>query len=221
MKLACFLKISAENPGLEFKNDKQDRHFVELGGGNKMTTFKLWYASEVLKKESFIKVQINFVELILFDFERAQLKNLASGKKSAELEFLFPKEKKEYAQRIEFDVYGLREIMCEKVRSILTRKGFKSRDWLDIFLIEEKGVTALDVQDPILKKLRFALDMYDKYRKNLQSKKKLIIGQDIALAEEQDLLLKPIPETEFYAFNKRFGKFLEEIVEQLETEETS
>ncbi len=204
--------------GLEFKSDKQDRRYIELGGGNKMATFKLWYFSETLKKESFIKVQVSFVELLLFGFHKARLKNLVSGKKTDELGFLFPAETKEYTRKIEFDVYDLREILCEKVRAVLTRKGFKARDWLDIFLIEKEGIAATDIQDAVLKKLRFTLDMYKKYRQNLESKKELI-GQDLAWAEEQDLLLKPIQETEFYAFNKRFGKFLEETIGSLERPE--
>jgi hypothetical protein len=46
--------------GLRFRCAKSDRHFVELSGSNKICTFKMWYDSEILGRESFIKVQINF-----------------------------------------------------------------------------------------------------------------------------------------------------------------
>lgn len=57
-----FEKI-AEKRGFDFKCDKGDRDCVELGGGNKTVTFKIWYSSDVLKRRFFVKVQINFVEV--------------------------------------------------------------------------------------------------------------------------------------------------------------
>lgn len=56
-----FEKISSKR-GLLFKCEKDNKKFVELGGGNKFCTFKIWYKSEMLNFETFIKVQINFVE---------------------------------------------------------------------------------------------------------------------------------------------------------------
>src|SRR4030042_174662 len=45
---------------------KHYRDYVELGGGNKTCTFKIWYQSEVLGRRSFMKIQINFVERLYF-----------------------------------------------------------------------------------------------------------------------------------------------------------
>ncbi len=55
-----FEEISARR-GLDFRCVKSDRNYVELGGSNKICTFKLWYESETLRRRSFIKVQVNFV----------------------------------------------------------------------------------------------------------------------------------------------------------------
>jgi predicted nucleotidyltransferase component of viral defense system len=59
----------AKRRGLDFKCGKSDRKYVELGGGNKTCTFKVWYQSEVLGRRSFLKVQMNFVEKLYFRFK--------------------------------------------------------------------------------------------------------------------------------------------------------
>ena len=50
----------AEKLELDFKPEKNNRRYFEFGGGNKFTTFKLWYKSSISEIESFIKIQISF-----------------------------------------------------------------------------------------------------------------------------------------------------------------
>ncbi len=47
---------------------------------------------------------------------------------------MFPRLYKEYRTSIVFKVYDIREIFCEKVRAILTRRGFKERDFIDVLV---------------------------------------------------------------------------------------
>lgn len=128
-------KISARR-NLEFKCEKRNMKFVELGGGNKFCTFKIWYNSELLNRESFVKIQINFVEKIFFTSKKAELKSLLPVH-NKEMRFLF-EEHDEYIQKIAFEVYDIKEILSEKFRSILTRQGIKARDFLDVYLIFKK-----------------------------------------------------------------------------------
>ena len=51
------LEEIAKKRELNFKCVKNDRNYVEFGGGNKTCTFKVWYQSEVLGRKSFLKVQ--------------------------------------------------------------------------------------------------------------------------------------------------------------------
>ncbi len=126
----------ARRRGLEFKCKKSDRTFVELGGSNKICTFKLWYVSEILNRRSFIKVQINFVEQMCFKLKRRRLRSLLA-KEDPQLKALFP-EYDDYAARISLDVYDVREILSEKVRALLTRTGTKARDFVDVYLISKE-----------------------------------------------------------------------------------
>ena len=115
---------------MDFKCDKSNAEYIEFGGSNKTCTFKIWYMSEVHKRRSFLKVQINFVESICFPPTVGELSGLLSGEHE-ELEALFP-EYAEYTRKIDFSVYDIREILSEKVRALLTREGTKARDFLDV-----------------------------------------------------------------------------------------
>jgi len=204
----------SERRGFDFKCEKHNKRYVELGGGNKFCTFKIWYRSEVLNRESFMKVQINFVEKLYFGFNRAELGSLLS-EDSEELRLLFP-EYAEYRQRIPFDVYDVREILCEKVRSILTRLGIKARDFVDIYLICKKyGIRLEDMHDPIVAKTRFMLDLYEKYRKNLEAKKDMLTSQPFRWGEEKGLLLQEIDEKELFGFLERSRPFLKKITQEV------
>lgn len=54
----------------DFRCAKRNRNYVELGGSDKTCTFKLWYDHEALGRRSFIKVQVNFVEKLVYPLKR-------------------------------------------------------------------------------------------------------------------------------------------------------
>jgi len=102
----------ARKRNLDFKCDKGNRKYVELGGSNKFVTFKLWYPS-IAELVTFIKIQINFLEKIVFPVKKVRLKSICPD--SRELSFLFPEYYNEYRASIPFKVYDVREILCEKL----------------------------------------------------------------------------------------------------------
>ncbi len=213
---AIFEEI-AKKRGLDFKCIKNNRDYVELGGGSKTLTFKIWYNSEVLNQRSFIKVQINFVEDMRFPPAKTVLKSLLE-RPVEELEVLFPEEYKEYSAHVPFGIYDIKEIICEKIRSILTRKGVKARDFADVYLISKKfGISSEDLKNDIVAKVVFALNLYAKYRNNLNEKKKLLKTKELfAWGHEKGLLLTDIDEKEFYTFLEKFAGFLRDIAEDIE-----
>ena len=203
--------------GFEFVRDKSHNRYVELGGSNKTATFKLWYESEILDHPMFTKVQFNFVELLKYSEVGNKLHSLLSVRPSDELEKYFPDEYDNYSKAIEFNTYDIKEILCEKVRAILTRKGSKARDFVDVYLITKKLDENVSKYKPlIIEKTRFILDMYEKYRLNLKRKKDLIESKEIfKWGMERELLLKEIDEMEFGRFVGKFTNFLTEVIENL------
>jgi predicted nucleotidyltransferase component of viral defense system len=202
----------AKKRSLDFKCLKDNRNYAELGGGNKTCTFKIWYQSEVFGRKSFLKVQMSFVEKLFFPLKSGELGSLMP-EENEELTLLFP-EFKEYTQKILFDVYDVREILCEKIRAILTRKGIKARDFLDVYLIHiEFGIGLEDVYDCSVEKTRFSLRLYERYRKNLEEKKTIVTSAPFTWGEEKGLLLKDINEKEFYKFLEKLKLFLKKVID--------
>jgi len=203
--------------GFEFICDKSDKRYVELGGSNKTATFKLWYESEILDHPMFIKVQFNFVELLKYAKVCNKLDSLLSVRSSDELEKYFPDMYESYSKAIKFNTYDINEILCEKVRAILTRKGSKARDFIDVYLITEKlNENVSKYKIPIIEKTRFILDMYEKYQLNLKRKIDLIESKKIfKWGMERELLLKEIDEMAFGKFVGEFTNFLTVVIEDL------
>ncbi len=170
------LEKAAKENGLDFRCDKKDRHYVELGGGNKIVTFKMWYASGFLNRESFVKIQINFLENLHFPGVKKPAKSLLeAGKQTDEIRLLFPDEFKQYSKRVAFDIYDIREILCEKIRAMLTRKGTKARDFVDVYLISKKfGIRPESLEKVIEEKITFMMKLYSKYKNNISEKRRLL-----------------------------------------------
>ena len=188
--------------GFDFKPDKSDSKYVMLGGNNKFVTFKLWYNSVSSIKEEFIKVQINYYELLINDIIKTSAHSLFSSISKEEIELLQP-EYVDLTKDVELMAYSLDEILLEKVRAILTRRGTKSRDYIDSYLIKKK--TNMDFEkeeENILRKIKFML-IYDKYLQNIS----VIKPENLILGEEENLLLEPL--------DKNFKKFLPDFFEYL------
>jgi len=204
----------AEKRGLDFRCLKNDRNYVELAGGDKTCTFKVWYQSEVLGRKGFLKVQMNFVEKPCYPFKSAELKSLISGNQE-ELGLLFP-EYQEYSRKIAFDVYDPKEVLAEKIRAILTRRGIKARDFLDVYLINKTfGISLEDIFSCVMEKTRFSLNIYARYRANLEQKRSTILSTPFNWGEEKGLLLREIDEKDFYEFIEKIKKFLMKVIEGL------
>jgi predicted nucleotidyltransferase component of viral defense system len=209
----------AKRRDLDFRCLKDNKDYVELTGGDKTCTFKVWYQSEVLGSKSFLKVQMNFVEKLCYPFKSAELKSLISGDQK-EIVLLYP-EYQEYTKKISFDVYDCHEILAEKIRAILTRKGTKARDFLDVYLIEKQfGIAIDDIYAYALEKIQFTLNLYARYRQNLDEKKNTIMSAPFNWGEEKGLLLKEIDEKDFYKFIDRLRAFLKKVIDSLPLDAT-
>lgn len=206
----------AEKRGLDFKCVKSDNRYVELGGGNKTCTFKIWYSPLEKRNTSYIKVQINFVETVHTQHEEAKLRSMPH-KKDEEMAALY-NEYNEYSDDIPFSVYSVKEILSEKIRAILTRKGRKARDFLDVYFIQKQfNIKPSDVEKQSLEKINHTLEHYDKYRKNLENKKKQIEENNIfEWGMEKDLLLTNINEADFEKFLGEFMGYLKKLVKKLD-----
>jgi len=187
---------------MDFKAEKDNTEYIEIGGSNKFVTFKVWYDSVVMKTRQFIKIQINYLEMLIFPLVTRKAISLAEHADKKEIVFLFP----EYAkllESVEVLAYDLKEIMLEKVRAILTRRAIKARDFIDLYLVEKKMKVKLEIlRKEMIQKIEFML-RYEKYIQNLSEGdlEKVVVG------EEEKLMLVPL--------DKGFKKGLPEMIEFL------
>ncbi|MFH1637826.1 MAG: nucleotidyl transferase AbiEii/AbiGii toxin family protein [Candidatus Woesearchaeota archaeon] len=208
IKIALILEGIAKGLNLDFKPVKSNKRYIELGGSNKFSTFKLWYKSETLNTEQFIKIQINFLELFLHSFKTCRAVSIVEGVKIKEFNFLFP-EHSVLITKPSMECYDLKEILTEKFRAILTRRGIKTRDFIDLFLITKKKRIAITrFRGEILDKTKFML-RYDKYVQNLKG---FNLGKFVL--EEEKLMLIPL-EDGFEKFLEEAHKLINSIAEEL------
>ncbi len=202
----------AKQLNLDFKIEKENRKYFEFGGSNAFVTFKLWYDSIVLNKPSFIKIQINFIEKLNYEIKELPAVFIIGNKDKKEIELLF----NDYSyllNPVKIKAYDLKEIFIEKVRAILTRRGIKARDFVDVFLIIKKDKLDLnDFRKEITEKISDMLK-FEKYTLNIKNKE-IQLKDDLILGEEEALMLTPIDKG-FPKFLKEFNVFLREIIKEL------
>jgi hypothetical protein len=176
-----------------FEGEKQDRNQVAFRGGGRMVDFNLRYKSEVLGVPARVKIQLNFMDVNFYPFNKIRLNSYIGRSENGRLRALFEKEYDEYSSEVPFVCYDPREIFTEKCRAALTRKAFKPRDILDIYKMNEKfGYRVLDFDDEVLAKIRFMIDVYRKYRDNLDLTE---FPTKYALNEaEEKLVLEDLPD---------------------------
>jgi len=206
-KLGGLLEDVAGDVGLEFKCKKYDKRFVELGGSNRFCTFKLWYRS-FDGLDGFVKVQFNFVELLCFPPKQVVAGNVM-GDSGREIVALYP-EAASYFEDLSLWSYDPREILCEKVRALLTRRGVKARDYVDLFMLsEDLSLNVYEFFECITRKTGHMLSLYRKYRVNLVAKRKWLMNDGLfEWGSEEALMFVPLDSVKFY----RFVDDLEEVL---------
>src|SRR3989344_117109 len=197
---------------LDFKGSKGNRKYIELGGNNKFLTLKLWYKSQILNEEQFIKIQINFVDLFKYKFKRKKANSISKNINIEETKFLFPEYVDVATKEINIVCYDLKEILLEKFSALLTRKGVKARDFIDIYFILKYLEKDFKIfKKDILDKTVFMLRYY-KYKRNLLEKEELLKNYEI---KEVEKLLLIEPDKDFYEFNKKLATFVNGLIVEI------
>src|SRR3989344_1143005 len=61
-KLGKLIEAISKKLDLDFKIEKDNKRYFQFGGSNAFVTFKIWYNSLELGKETFVKIQVNHIE---------------------------------------------------------------------------------------------------------------------------------------------------------------
>lgn len=205
------LENTAKEYGFEFKLQKSNKRYIELGSNNKLVTFKVWYYSVLTGAESFIKIQITFLEIIKYAITEKTVLPLINADIFSKTDRLYFSDYINAYKPLKCPAYDLREIASEKIRALLTRRGIKARDIADLYFIgkrHEIGVDAL--KDICIEKVDFAIRNYEKYNRNISAKVELS-GKDIILEDAEHLMLVGIDRKDFDVFTEKLFAFLREV----------
>ena len=181
--------------GLNFKSIKEDTTAMEIGGGGRIVRFYPTFTSQTDGLDVRLKVEVNFLEKMLYPIKPLPLKTYLvelPEKDSEVLSFRHPQDYRAYTQKVKFNCYNPKEIYAEKCRAALTRQAFKMRDYIDILALEDKyGYSIPKHAGEIAEKTEYMLQLYGKYRENI--KLTTTPAESQFKSEENKLLLKPLP----------------------------
>lgn len=212
-KLGELIDIIAKHLDLDFKKEKENKKYFQFGGSNAFVTFKIWYQSQELGKETFVKIQFNHIEKLYYPIKELDARYIVPKNLEKDFSFLAQEETELLLKPIKIKSYDLKEILIEKVRAILTRRGIKARDYVDIFLIIKRE--KLDIHNfkkQIKEKINYMLK-FEKYQQNINDKEAQL-DDEFILKEEEAIILTPIGE-DFPKFLKKFNLFLKEIIREI------
>ena len=204
-----------ESIGLNFVLNKSDRNYVELGNNNKLVTYKVWYDSVFTNTPSFVKIQINFLEEIKFEIKSGETiplikGNITEDERTYFQDFIIFYEKKK------LPVYDIKEIIAEKIRSLLTRRKIKSRDAIDLLFIYNKyNIKPESLIKEAQEKIFYATKNYEKYKKYFILSKENIEQVDFPYSEVKHLVVEDFNEKDFDNFIAELIPLLKIIIKEL------
>ncbi|MCD6247390.1 MAG: nucleotidyl transferase AbiEii/AbiGii toxin family protein [Candidatus Diapherotrites archaeon] len=203
-RFARILERAAKKFALDFKSEIGNKKYVEFGSGNRMVTFKMWKDSEL------IKAQLSFVEKLLFKHKSIVAGTLLRGCKLLENERAYFADFLEFYRPIKVLAYSKEEILCEKVRAMLTRRNQKLRDFYDVFMLEKGGIKVESLKEEIVEKIKEALS-YKKYKTNLERNLKALSLDGLLSERFEREMFVVTPPAEFYKFMEEFEEALKEV----------
>jgi predicted nucleotidyltransferase component of viral defense system len=199
------LEKTAQDTGLEFKNELKSKRYFEFGGGSRMVTFKLWKNSEL------IKIQVNFVDEILFPQRIVTVRTLLDDVRLSKDDKAYFEEFLEFYKPFSVKAYDKKEILCEKVRAILTRRTQKLRDFYDLFTLEKSGCSIEALKEQTAVKIKACLQ-FKRYRANLEKNRgSLDFSAVLEGPFERELFVAKSPK-DFDVFLKRLPDALKDIM---------
>ncbi len=187
--------------------------FFNYGRSNRMMTVNLRYPT-TSAKDGRVKVQINFEEPLLYPTVSTHAKSLLRGTVPPAFRLLEGDPATGYAAAVLVTAYDPREILVEKCRAILTRTAAKSRDLVDLFLLErDRGLRVENDEAGVVEKTRRSVQGAARYRAQARSfdeRETLLLEEDV-----RPLLLKPIDADAFQRHRERVIPFLKGLLPRI------
>jgi predicted nucleotidyltransferase component of viral defense system len=205
---------------MDFKVEKDNKDYIQMRSNGKQATFKIWYDS-VFGERNFIKLEISFMESTIFPTKRMALKSIFDLASLKEEDRTYLKDiLVSYESQVFFEVFDIKEILSEKTRALLTRRKIKTRDILDVYLIQKKyNVGIKTFRSESKEKLIFAIKNYEKYKENFDNLTKHELTRERVLLENvRPLLVIDMDMNDFNTFVDKFLVYINELIKEVKEE---
>ncbi len=120
------LKKVADTLSLNFSTNRSDTNYCSILHGRTVYIFRVYYESN-----KYIKIEINFVEKLIYPTKRILIKAITDFFDSKELLFILNLN----IYNFKIMSYHINEMVLEKYRALLTRNSLMERDLFDLYLI--------------------------------------------------------------------------------------
>ncbi len=210
--IEVFKKIADQND-FDFQTSRTNTKYIKILNDRSVYKLYMYYNSFLNGGEEVIKIEINFVEDLIFNPCEDKLLNLA--------EFLGIEQKQ--LNVINYDLvevnipqYDIQEVMIEKIRAIVTRNALKERDVFDLYLLNK--LYSLNKINPVFikRKILCAEGYINNVENHLNKSIKLLQEnpQDFLKSDDniEILLLIKINEKDYLEFKEALLQFLLKII---------
>lgn len=201
-------KVICDKINFDFSTDRRNTDYIKVMNSRAVYILHVYYKSLITGEKNPIKIEINFLDEIIHDYSKLEIKNIVSI--DAELKSL------EYdLKNIRINAYSLDEIIIEKYRAVLTRPKLKERDVLDFYLIDKKkDRNILETKNElIVKKIKSAKIISPNLNKNIKNNCKLLNEGifDNSNDDIDSLIIIKIDKDEYNEFKKKLFDKLSDI----------
>lgn len=177
--------------GLSFDPSISSKQDVFIGNTGTKVTIYFHYVSVVTEAPGTIKMEVNFVDLILRPLVERSLDPVITDP-SREIKYIFKEDVERYLQPAILLCYSPEELLIEKCRAAMTRGQYKIRDSLDIVMLKHyRRLDIFDFEDEIKEKVRFTVDRFGRYLSNFN--KDPLPMDEATLERDMVLLILPRP----------------------------
>jgi len=214
--IESFKKIADQN-GFDFQTSRTNPKYIKILNDRSVYKLFIYYNSILNGNEEVIKIEINFIEDLIFNSVEDKLLNLAE----------FIKIEKKQLNVINYDLvevtipqYDIQEIMLEKIRAIFTRNALKERDVLDLYLLDK--LYPLNKINPIFikRKILSAEGYINRVENHLKKSIKLLNENPQDFLKSDDnielLLLTEINKKEYQEFKEKLLQFFSKTMKYIQ-----
>ncbi|MFT4244590.1 MAG: nucleotidyl transferase AbiEii/AbiGii toxin family protein [Candidatus Woesearchaeota archaeon] len=195
---------------LDFQNIRTNSKYIIQKNSRSLYIIKLYYISQITKREDNIKFEISFVEELINKPKLEHIQNLLDIK--IQNSYVIKRLTNYNLINLNLQVYPIDEIILEKIRATITRIQFKARDVFDLYLIHKQKSIFTQTKEDIFKKLNASPFEFEQTKLNI--KQFISSNINVDLEDIYNLSLIEFNEKNFVDFSNKLIKYLKEIAQE-------